>query len=148
MLDFQCEACEYRLLDRRLLVASLVKTPSGVFSWYALFMNVIISPNIKRESERINPNGEVIDPRTKQVIKHSAPDYVPTAEDFRRLEEKSARSENLSSPSVDKSPEPSQSESSPIAQAVKKQVQAAVAEAMKEIDISKMVAEAVKEAFK
>lgn len=31
-------------------------------------MNVIISPNINKVSERLDKNGNVIDPRTKQVI--------------------------------------------------------------------------------
>ncbi len=29
--------------------------------------NVVISPNIKKESVRIDPQGNIIDPRTKQV---------------------------------------------------------------------------------
>lgn len=32
------------------------------------FMNVVISPNIKRVSERIDTQGNVINPATKQVI--------------------------------------------------------------------------------
>lgn len=100
-------------------------------------MNVIISPNIKRQSDRINPNGEVIDPRTRQVIKHSVPEYVPTAEDIRVLEEKSAQSA-VQSP-VEKE--------NPLADMIRTQVQNAVKEAIKDIDISKMVAEAIKGAF-
>lgn len=30
--------------------------------------NVVISPNLKKESEMIDRNGNVIDPRTKQII--------------------------------------------------------------------------------
>lgn len=46
-------------------------------------MNVVISPNIKKVSERLDKNGNVIDPRTKQVIApkeqavYSAPAETP-----------------------------------------------------------------------
>lgn len=30
---------------------------------------VVVSPNIKKVSERVDSNGNIIDPRTKQVIK-------------------------------------------------------------------------------
>lgn len=39
--------------------------------------NTIISSNIKRESVRIDPAGNVINPRTKQIIKPAEPEYVP-----------------------------------------------------------------------
>ena len=39
-------------------------------------MNVIIDPNIKKVSERINPNGDVINPRTKEIITPNLPEYV------------------------------------------------------------------------
>jgi hypothetical protein len=38
---------------------------------------VVISPNIKRTSERIDPAGNVIDPRTKQIIVPKQVEYVP-----------------------------------------------------------------------
>lgn len=38
---------------------------------------VIISPNIKRVSERIDPAGNVINPRTKQIIQPVQSEYVP-----------------------------------------------------------------------
>ncbi|MCK9370990.1 hypothetical protein M0R04_13855 [Candidatus Dojkabacteria bacterium] len=38
--------------------------------------NVVISPNIKKESVRIDPAGNVINPRTKQIIQPVAPEYV------------------------------------------------------------------------
>ena len=40
-------------------------------------MNTIISPNLKRTSERIDPAGNVIDIKTKQIIKPVEPEYVP-----------------------------------------------------------------------
>ena len=39
--------------------------------------NVIISPNIRKTSERIDPSGNIINPRTKQVIQHAEPEYAP-----------------------------------------------------------------------
>ena len=38
--------------------------------------NVIISPNIKKESVRIDPSGNIINPKTKQIIKPVEPEYV------------------------------------------------------------------------
>ena len=40
-------------------------------------MNVIISPNIKKESVRINPAGDIINAKTKQVITPVEPEFVP-----------------------------------------------------------------------
>ncbi len=45
-------------------------------------MTVLISPNIKKESVRINPNGDEIDPKTKQIIKKNETGYVPTADEL------------------------------------------------------------------
>ena len=39
--------------------------------------NVVISPNIKKESVRINPQGDVINARTKQVIEPVQSEYIP-----------------------------------------------------------------------
>lgn len=39
-------------------------------------MNVIISPNIKKQSDRIDTSGNIIDARTKQILKPNLPDYV------------------------------------------------------------------------
>lgn len=39
--------------------------------------NVVISPNLKKESVRINPSGDIIDKRTKEVIEPVAQEYVP-----------------------------------------------------------------------
>ena len=43
---------------------------------------VIISPNIKRESVRIDPSGNVIDPRTKRVIEKKEAEYVPLPQEL------------------------------------------------------------------
>lgn len=40
-------------------------------------MPVVISPNIKRESVRIDPAGNIINPKTRQVVKSVEPEYVP-----------------------------------------------------------------------
>jgi len=39
-------------------------------------MTVVISPNIRKESVRIDPEGNVINARTKQVIEPVTPEYV------------------------------------------------------------------------
>lgn len=39
-------------------------------------MNTIISPNIKKTSERIDPDGNVINPRTKQIVETVEPEYT------------------------------------------------------------------------
>lgn len=39
-------------------------------------MGVFISPNIKKESVQINPNGDFIDPQTKQVIEENKPEFT------------------------------------------------------------------------
>ena len=38
--------------------------------------NVVISPNIKRQSERIDPAGNIINSKTKEVIKSIEPEYI------------------------------------------------------------------------
>ena len=44
--------------------------------------NTIIAPNIKKITERIDTFGNVIDPRTKQVIIPVEKSYVPTPEEL------------------------------------------------------------------
>lgn len=39
--------------------------------------NVVISPNVKKTSERIDPSGNVINARTKEIIKPVEIEYVP-----------------------------------------------------------------------
>ena len=41
---------------------------------------VIIDPNLKKQSVRIDTNGNVIDPRTKQIIQEAQPEFVPPVE--------------------------------------------------------------------
>lgn len=93
---------------------------------------VQLSPNIKKTSQRIDPNGNIIDPKTKQVLIPVEQDYVPPVQ-------------------VEKKPEPvaeTPKANNPLADAIKAQVQKAVQEQIKNIDIAGMVAEAMKEAFK
>lgn len=40
-------------------------------------MNTIISSNLKRTSERIDPGGNIINAKTKQIINPVEPEYVP-----------------------------------------------------------------------
>ena len=42
--------------------------------------NIVISPNIKKESVRIDINGNEIDPRTKRVIKPVEKPFIPSPE--------------------------------------------------------------------
>lgn len=44
--------------------------------------NVIISPNIVKESARINNNGDIINPKTKQIIERNESGYMPTTEEL------------------------------------------------------------------
>lgn len=43
-------------------------------------MNVVVSPNIKRTSERIDPAGNVINPRTRQIVQPVEQPYIPPPE--------------------------------------------------------------------
>ena len=38
--------------------------------------NVLISPNIKRERVRIDPQGNVINPKTKEIIEKKEEEYI------------------------------------------------------------------------
>jgi len=40
---------------------------------------VFIAPNIKRESVRIDPQGNIINAKTREIIKPVEPEYVPPA---------------------------------------------------------------------
>lgn len=87
-------------------------------------MAVIISPQLKRTKVQIDANGNEVVPFTKQVIRPMEVPYIPEAK--------------LAPQSPD----------NPLAEMIKKQVQEAVKESIKGIDISKMVSEAIKDAFK
>lgn len=96
-------------------------------------MAVVISPNIKKERSFIDTNGNEVVPYTKQIIKKVEEEYTPPADQIQI--EPPKQEDHVSTPS-------------PLAQAVKEQVQAAIAESIKGVDIKKMVDEAIKEAFK
>ena len=49
-------------------------------------MTTYISPNLKKVSERIDPQGNVIDPRTKQIIQKNNQEYTPTPEELARVD--------------------------------------------------------------
>lgn len=40
-------------------------------------MNVIISPNIKKQKDFIDINGNIINKDTKEIIQENKPDYIP-----------------------------------------------------------------------
>lgn len=44
--------------------------------------NVVISPNIRKTSERIDPNGNIINPRTRKIIQENTPEYIPSPEEI------------------------------------------------------------------
>lgn len=132
--------------------------------------NVVLGRKVKREKARIDPNtGDVIDPKTGDLIEKNDPGYMPTKQELESAmatagrpstpmtpEEIEATAKALrsgkpipSAPPAPVSVPPSPpSSGNPLAGVIKKQVQDAVAEAMKEIDIAKMVKEAIQEAFK
>jgi len=47
-------------------------------------MTTVISPNIHKESDRIDPQGNIINPKTKQVIQSNEPEYIPTQEEINK----------------------------------------------------------------
>lgn len=109
---------------------------------------VVISPNVQRTKQMIDVNGNQIDPKTKQVISQVDVPYVPTKEEIETMVNKPTAQEidmveQATGPIVTKT----ESEN-PLAAAIKKQVELQVQEAMKKVDISKMIADAVQEAFK
>lgn len=104
--------------------------------------SVTISPDIKHERTRIDINGNEIDPKTKKIIKPNEPPYVPTQDEIegkKKLQEKSEAGEA--------SPKP-QSSPNGLAEMIKKMVNEAVVDSLKNIDIKSMVQEAIQEAFK
>ena len=93
--------------------------------------NVVISPDIKRTKDQIDKDGNVVRPFTKEIIKQAEVAYVPTPEE-------------LKTPAVQEQA----TTVNPLAAMIKEQVNKAVMESIKTIDISKLVAEAIKDAFK
>lgn len=104
-------------------------------------MNVVISPNLKKTSDKIDNHGNI---RHRDGSEEPIdPQYIPTPEEIQSSLKKVAPA---SSPQEAlKAPEKPES---PLAGLIKAQVNQAVQEAIKNIDISKMVSEAVNEAFK
>lgn len=47
---------------------------------------VIISSNIKKESVRIDPQGNIINPRTREILRRNEPEYVPPKEEKNEVE--------------------------------------------------------------
>jgi hypothetical protein len=68
-------------------------------------MNVIISPNIKKERVRIDTLGNVIDPHTKEIIERNEV-YKPTKEQIQAITERLAGTDatQTEEPSTDNAP--------------------------------------------
>lgn len=49
-------------------------------------MVTIISHNLKKTSERIDPQGNIINPKTKQVIAQNNQEYIPSPEELARVD--------------------------------------------------------------
>lgn len=97
---------------------------------YTHIMSVIISPNVKKTSERMDSSGNIVNPRTKEVIRGADEgSYQPTQEELNQAK-------------------PQEVSENPLAQAIKKQVKAAVDDAIRGIDIAGMVKKAIEESFK
>lgn len=101
---------------------------------------VVISPNLKRTKKWIDANGNEIDPKNKQLIKSKEVEYVPTPEEV-------AGQAKLPVEPV-KIPNEAKGKGNPLAEAIRKQVQEQVKKTLAEIDIGKMVKDAIEEAFK
>lgn len=43
---------------------------------------VTIDPNLKKEAVRLDINGNIINPKTKEIVQPNAPDYIPTKEEI------------------------------------------------------------------
>lgn len=100
--------------------------------------DVQISPNIKKTADRLDKDGNVINPKTKQIIEAVEKPYVPTLEELAGVAKKPAEATN----------KPIEAQSSPIGDIIKKKVQEAVQTELSKIDIGAMVAKAIGEALK
>lgn len=99
-------------------------------------MTVLISPDIKKESKQIDKDGNTVVPFTKKVIEAVEQPYVPTKEEIENMAKKGSVTQEQAK--LD----------NPLADMIKNEVQKAILESVKSIDISAMVKEAVKDAFK
>jgi hypothetical protein len=110
--------------------------PTGLQAIRLLSMGkVIIAPGLKRQRVQIDVDGNEVRPFTKQVVAPVEQEYAPTPDELKAAATKQSV-EVINSPT------------NPLADMIKAQVNKAVQESIKGIDIGKMVEEAVKEAFK
>lgn len=111
--------------------------------------NVIISPNLHKKSEMIDPRGNIINPRTKQIIKAVEQEYQPTPEEMAAMFSKEPAGVQTVPPLGElEADHQIPKRDNPLAAAIKAQVQKAVQEQIKKVDIAGMVEEAMKDAFK
>ena len=61
-------------------------------------MNVIIAPNLNKTSERINPSGDIIDPKTGGILRKNESGYIPTQNDIAKMDERIEQPSQNSSP--------------------------------------------------
>ena len=117
-------------------------------------MSVVIAGNIKRQKDRIDINGNTIDPDTKQVILPAETDYKVSPQDLQAAaakkppteDELRAAREDIKQGKVETAPV--RASGNPLGDMIKNEINKAIADAIKEMDISKMVSEAIKDAFK
>lgn len=113
-------------------------------------MSVIISPNIKKSSARVNLAGDIIDPVTKRPLeKIDKPDYVPQSSDFERATQpKKPKPEGANASNEPKNGNPEASAGSgPLNGIIKSELQRAIKAEVSKIDLKGMVADAIKEAL-
>lgn len=103
---------------------------------------VVISPNIRRNKIQIDADGNEVRPFTKQVIQEKPQEYTPSPEELKTI------TESAKKPVEEKTISTGTDDSNPLAGIIKAQVQQAVKDSLKNLDISKMVAESIKDAFK
>lgn len=98
--------------------------------------NIYISPRMKRIRTTIDLNGNEYDPITKELVSKAEPDYVPPV------------NVQPSQPQIEKNTEiKEEQKNSPLAEMIKKQVNEAVLNALKDINIQALVQKAIEDAF-
>lgn len=101
---------------------------------------VVIAANIKSTKVRIDENGNEIDPKTKEIIKYKETDYVPSAEEL------AAKANIPVAPAP--VPEIAKGPNNALANMIQKKVEEAVNASLANINIGKMVEDAINNAFK
>lgn len=61
-----------------------------------------ISPNIKKESVRIDPSGNIINPQNKQILQKNEPEFIPPPELVQEASQKAPEASQSVVPAQDK----------------------------------------------